>query len=105
MILNNSSEVRSNLFGGEKLEENDKGILYIHMFIGELGMIILIIGLLKYMYVVGGIGPSFTLLGFPLTMFYLNYLEGKAGISKKILWIKSTISIIALLLIMYFYFI
>ncbi|MBO0589533.1 MULTISPECIES: hypothetical protein [unclassified Sporosarcina] len=81
------------------MEENDKGILYINMFIGTLGLIIIIVGLLKYYETVGGIGSSFALLGFPLTMIYMNYLEGKAGISKKILWIKSIIAIFLLFII------
>lgn len=65
------------------MEENDKGILYFNMSIGTLGLIIIAIGLLKFYEIVGGTGSSFVLLGFPLTMIYLNYLEGKAGISKK----------------------
>lgn len=73
------------------------------MSIGTLGFIIIGVGLLKYNETVGGTGSSFALLGFPLTMIYLNYLEGKAGISKKILWIKSIISIF-LLFIIYIFF-
>jgi len=88
--------------GGEKLEENDRGTLYLNMSIGTLGLIIIVVGLLKYVETVGGTGSSFALLGFPLTMIYLNYLEGKAGISKKILWIKSIIAI-SLLLIIYIF--
>jgi len=52
---------------------------------------------------VGGTGSSFALLGLPLTMIYLNYLEGKAGISNKILWIKSIIAIFLLLTIYIFF--
>lgn len=85
------------------MEENDKGILYINMLIGTLGLIIIGVGLLKYNETVGGTGSSFALLGFPLTMIYLHYLEGKAGISKKILWIRSIIAIL-LLTIMYIFF-
>ncbi|WP_391122465.1 hypothetical protein [Psychrobacillus sp. L3] len=85
------------------MEENNKGILYLHMFIGTLGLIIIAVGLLKYYETVGGTGSSFALIGFPLTMIYMNYLEGKAGISKKILWIQSIIAIFSLFII-YIYF-
>ncbi len=83
------------------MEENDRGTLYFNMSIGTLGLLIIVVGLFKYVETVGG-GSSFALLGFPLTMIYLNYLEGKAGISKKILWIKSIIAI-SLLFIIYIF--
>ncbi|MCZ8541897.1 hypothetical protein MKY29_11395 [Psychrobacillus sp. FSL K6-2365] len=83
------------------MEENDRGTLYFNMSIGTLGLLIIAVGLFKYVETVGG-DSSYTLLGFPLTMIYLNYLEGKAGISKKILWIKSIIAI-SLLIIIYIF--
>lgn len=64
------------------MEENDRGTLYFNMSIGTLGLLIIVVGLIKYVEAVGG-DSSFALLGFPLTMIYLNYLEGKAGIGKK----------------------
>ena len=85
------------------MEDSDKGILFINMFIGTLGLIIIGTGLLKYYETVGGTA-SFALLGFPLTMIYLHYLESKAGLSKKILWIRSIIAILLLILIYNFFF-
>ena len=64
------------------MEDNEKGIFYIYMIIGTLGLIFVGTGLLKYYETVGGMA-SYALLGFPLTMIYIHYLEGKAGISKK----------------------
>lgn len=81
------------------MKVNDRGTLYFNMSIGTLGLLIIVVGLFKYVQTVGG-DSSFVLLGFPFTMIYLNYLEGKAGISKKILWIKSIIAI-SLLFIIY----
>ncbi|MEK4245888.1 hypothetical protein MKZ20_11140 [Psychrobacillus sp. FSL K6-2684] len=85
------------------MEENDRGTLYFNMSIGTLGLLIIVVGLYKYVETVGG-DSSYALLGFPLTMIYLNYLEGKAGISKKILWIKSIIAISLLFIIYIFLF-
>lgn len=85
------------------MEKKDRGILYFNMSIGTLGLLIILAGLFKYVEHVGG-NSSFALLGFPLTMIYLNYLEGKAGISKKILWIKSIIAISLLIIIYIFFF-
>jgi hypothetical protein len=80
------------------LEENDRDNLYFNMSIGTLVLLIIVVGLFKYVETVS----SFALLGLPFTMIYLNYLEGKAGISKKILWIKSIIAIFLLLIIYIF---
>lgn len=85
------------------MEENDRGTLYFNMSIGTLGLLIIVVGLFKYVETVGG-DSLYVLLGFPLTMIYLNYLEGKAGISKKILWIKSIIAISLLFIIYIFLF-
>ncbi|MGE7980337.1 hypothetical protein [Psychrobacillus sp. NPDC093200] len=85
------------------MKKNDRGTLYFNMSIGTLGLLIIIVGLFKYVQTVDG-DSSFALLGFPLTMIYLNYLEGKAGISKKILWIKSIIAISLLFIIYIFLF-
>ena len=85
------------------MEDNEKGILYINMIIGTLGLIMVGTGLLKYYDTVGGMA-SYALLGFPLTMIYLHYLEGKAGISKKILWIRSILAILLLIIISIIFF-
>lgn len=88
-------------WGRKILEDNDRGTLYFKMSIGTLGLIIIVVGLFKYIETVGG-DSIYALIGFPLTMIYLNYLEEKAGISKKILWIKSIIAI-SLLFIIYIF--
>ncbi|MCG7344677.1 hypothetical protein MHZ92_11050 [Sporosarcina sp. ACRSL] len=84
------------------MEENEKGILYVQMFIGTLGLIIVGVGLLKYYETVGSVGVL-ALLGYPLTMMYLHYLEGKAGISNRLLWIRSILAILLLILIYVFF--
>ncbi|WP_332633924.1 hypothetical protein [Halalkalibacter flavus] len=86
------------------MEKNDKGILYINLVIGTVGPILIVLGILKYFEAVGGTGYLTPFIGFAVTMIYLNYLEEKAGIIKKIIWIKSIISIGTILALMYFLF-
>ncbi|QOY36610.1 hypothetical protein AWH56_002730 [Anaerobacillus isosaccharinicus] len=86
------------------MEKNDKGILYINLVIGILGPNLIVLGILKYFEAVGGTGYLTPFLGFAITMIYLNYLERRAGISKKIIWTKSIISIVTLLAFYYFLF-
>lgn len=84
------------------MEENKASILYINMFIGVLGLVLIIIGALRYIENVGGTGSYILIFGFILTMIYINYLEGRAGISKKIIWIRAVVPILTLLVIWYF---
>jgi hypothetical protein len=88
------------LDGGEKLEEDNKFTLYFHTFVGALGLILLTVTILKYYETIevssGYLLPFF---GFILTFSYINYLEKKAGVSKKVIWIRSISSIVILLLI------
>ena len=81
------------------MEENDNRILYLNMSIGTLGLIIIGVEFAKYWGNIGGTGPSLALLGFPLSMIYLYFLERKAGISKKILRIRSIIAFLLTLII------
>ncbi|WP_432360634.1 hypothetical protein [Sporosarcina sp. UB5] len=83
--------------------ENDKGILLINMIIGTLGLIIIGIGLLKYYESVGGTA-FYALSGFPLLMIYLHYLEGKARLSNKILWIRFIIVSLVLVIVYILFF-
>ncbi|MBB4826673.1 hypothetical protein HNO89_003954 [Sporosarcina luteola] len=86
------------------MKDHDNGVLYVNMFLGTAGLLIMGIGLLKFYQMVGGIGASFALVGFPLTMIYLHHLEEKAGISKKVLQIRSFITIILVIIIYFFFF-
>lgn len=88
------------LDGGEKLEEDNKFTLYFHTFVGALGLILLTVTIIKYYETIevssGYLLPFF---GFIFTFSYINYLENKAGVSKKVIWIRSISSIVILLLI------
>ncbi|MCA1030334.1 hypothetical protein LCL95_04680 [Bacillus timonensis] len=86
------------------MDKNKTSALYINMFIGTLGLVLIIIGALKYIENVGGTSSYLHIFGFIFTMIYINYLEGRAGISKKIIWIRVVVPILALLVIYYLLF-
>lgn len=78
------------------MEENNKS-LYVKMFLGTIGVVLVGLGALRYLAIMNDTkGYLFTFLGFLLTINYIYYLEKKAGISTKITWIKAAISIILL---------
>ncbi|MCZ0871263.1 hypothetical protein [Peribacillus sp. AS_2] len=77
-----------------------KNHLYLNMFFGTIGIILVGVGALKYQVVMNDIeGYIIAYAGFILTAGYINYLEKKAGISNKIIWIKAGISIVLFLII------
>lgn len=80
------------------MENNDKGILYLNMSIGTIGLNLLIFGFLMYVKTNSDDMNYIVFMGFPLTMMYLNYLEAKAGINKKALWIRFILSSLMLLI-------
>ncbi|WP_223702487.1 hypothetical protein [Sutcliffiella deserti] len=86
------------------MEKNEQGLLYINMFIGTLGLILIIVGAIKYYEVVGNSTYFILFSGFILTMIYMNFLEKKAGISNRIIWTRSLLAILTLIIISYFYF-
>lgn len=71
--------------------------LYRNMISGFIGLILTIvgIGILKFN---PKVEPPFTLLmiffGLSLTVHYIYYLERKAGVPNKIIWVRATILII-----------
>lgn len=85
----------------EKKKLNSK---YIYVIIGAIGMLILVFGLLEYIYFIGGTAnPSFLLTfgGFLILIHYIYYLEKKTGVSNKVLWIKSLVLALAVLTFAY----
>ncbi len=79
-------------------------VLYINMFVGILGLVLIIIGVSRYIENIGGTSSYILILGFICTMIYINHLESRAGISKKIIWIRTVVPIFTLLVISYFIF-
>ncbi|CQR46620.1 hypothetical protein BN1058_00889 [Paraliobacillus sp. PM-2] len=79
--------------------------LYLNMIFGSVGL--LLVALAAMRHIAEGLnsgGYLIVLFGFIFTMNYVNYLEEKAGISKKMTWIRGIISIILLFVISYLLF-
>ncbi|KAA0548495.1 hypothetical protein FZW96_07950 [Bacillus sp. BGMRC 2118] len=66
--------------------------LYIFMAFGLVGTVMIGLAGLRFLSVHDTKGFLSAFLGFVLIVNYSNYLENKAGISKKVIWIKSIIS-------------
>lgn len=85
------------------LKENIQ-VSYLNMILGIIGNILIASVTMRYLvkeYDV--IGYAITLFGFILTTSYISYLEKKAGISKKFIWIR-TITVLLSLLISALYY-
>lgn len=81
---------------------------YLNMFFGSVGL--LLVALAAMRYIAEGLNSGnngvylIVLFGFIFTMNYVNFLEEKAGVSKKITSIRAIISIILLFVISYYLF-
>ncbi|MBD7969257.1 hypothetical protein [Paenibacillus gallinarum] len=83
----------------------DKRVIYLNVALGTIGIILVGLGAFRYQLLNEDIeGQVISYLGFILTIVYINYLEQKAGISKKVTWIKSIISIIVFVISAYYLF-
>ncbi len=72
------------------------------MVIGSIAMVMVALGIIRYfslMYDSQGFGLS--LIGVSFLNSYVFYLEKKAGIDSKIIWIKSAITVVVLLTLAY----
>ncbi|WP_454190909.1 hypothetical protein [Paenibacillus sp. Marseille-Q7038] len=83
----------------------DKGVIYFNVVLGTIGIILVGLGTFRYQLLNEDIeGQIISYIGFILTIAYINYLEQKAGISKKVIWIKSVITIIIFVISAYYLF-
>ncbi|MFP5109267.1 hypothetical protein ACSU6B_21255 [Neobacillus sp. C211] len=81
----------------------DKRVIYFNVGLGTIGIILVGLGALRYQLINEDFeGYIITFLGFLLTISYTNYLEQKAGISKKVKRIKVITSIIIFIIFAYF---
>ncbi|ATP40780.1 hypothetical protein CSE16_12370 [Solibacillus sp. R5-41] len=83
--------------------KNDKKVLYFYMILVTIGTILIALGIIGYLVKVNEPkGYLMIILGFILTINYINYLEKKAGISKKIIWIKNSVYMVLVFSLSYF---
>ncbi|MGJ7921697.1 hypothetical protein [Neobacillus sp. LXY-4] len=77
--------------------------LFFNMFIGSIGLLLIAIVAMGHLVEEFNSGGYLMIVfGFILTMNYINYLEEKAGISKKLTWARASISIVLLFVVSYF---
>lgn len=81
------------------MEKDQTNFLYLKMFTGTIGLILLIIGAFKYLQNIGGTSSYILLFGYIFMINYIHYLESKAGISKKLIWIRSAVLILTAILL------
>lgn len=75
------------------------------MVIGSIGMIMIGLGFVSYFTLIYDIqGYFLSVVGYALVNNYIYTLEKKAGISKKLIWIKSILSILTLGIISYIFY-
>lgn len=84
------------------MREN-KQALYFNMILGTIGTLLIALTAMRYLenekY---NKDYPIILFGFILTVGYFNYLEKKAGISKRLTWIRVAVSIILFVAFSYF---
>ena len=86
------------------LKEN-KQALYFNMILGTVGTILIALAAIRDLVKENdNVGYAFIFLGFILTIGYIGYLEKKAGISKKLTWIRVIVSLILFFSFSYFLF-
>ncbi|KYD05474.1 MULTISPECIES: hypothetical protein [Heyndrickxia] len=79
--------------------------LYFNMILGTIGTILVALTALGYLVKTNdGNGYIIIFLGFIFTISYINFLEKRAGVSKKLTWIRAIVSIVIFASISYFYF-
>ena len=76
--------------------------LYFHMLLGAIGSVIILLFTTMYMLKEDNSFGYLGIFGFLLIITYINYLEKKAGISTKLIWISAIISMILFLSFLYF---
>jgi hypothetical protein len=81
--------------GGLIVNEN-KDALYLNMFLGTIGTILLLLSGVRYSIKEGNnsVEDAMIFFGFILAINYINFLEKKAGISNKLTWIRVGVSIV-----------
>jgi hypothetical protein len=87
------------------MKDDNNVSLYLNMIIGSVGIILIALGMFKFLTIVeSSAGYILTLLGLTITVHYIYHLEKKAGISDKLIWIRAILLILILGGIYYFFY-
>lgn len=83
--------------------KKDKQVLFFYMISVTIGTTIIALAIIRYIFEVNEPkGYLIILLGFFMTINYINYLEKKAGIGKKIIWIRNSVYTVLVTFITFF---
>ncbi|MCM3238750.1 hypothetical protein M3589_13575 [Heyndrickxia oleronia] len=83
--------------------KNDKQVLYFYMILVTIGTVLIALATLRYISNVNDTYGSYMILfGLLFTISYINYLEKKAGISKKVIWIRNSVYTVLVISLTYF---
>ncbi|MEH7385303.1 hypothetical protein V7147_07840 [Bacillus sp. JJ1521] len=83
--------------------KEDQKFSYISMFFGGVGTIFVLFAAIELYKISGSTtGYFIAFFGFLFTINYINYLESKAGVSKKVTWVRAILSIIVVFIVSYF---
>jgi hypothetical protein len=83
--------------------KEDKKIIYFNMILGTIGTLLISIGVVSYLAKENDFhNYALILLGFSLTLSYIDFLEKRAGISRKLTWIRAVVSIVLFSVFSYF---
>ncbi len=88
------------------MEKNKVSGSYTYMVMATIGMLMLAFGILEYMSLLGNVNTKsflLTFIGFIILVHYIYYLEKKNGVSNKVIWIRSGLLVISLLLLTNFF--
>ncbi|MFH5780060.1 hypothetical protein [Heyndrickxia oleronia] len=82
--------------------KNDKQVLYFYMILVTIGTVLIALTTLRYMSNVNDSSGYLILFGLIFTISYINYIEKKAGISKKVIWIRNSVYTVLVISLTYF---
>ena len=80
----------------------EKQVLYFYMILVTIGTVLIALTTLRYMSNVNDSSGYLILFGLIFTISYINYLEKKAGISKKVIWIRNSVYTVLVISLTYF---
>ena len=83
--------------------KKDKQVLYFYMISVTIGITLIAMAIIKYIVEVNEPkGYLIIIFGFVLTFNYIIYLEKKAGISKKVIWVRNSLYMVLVGSFIYF---